>query len=195
MRSAGIGALLLVLLLSLTVTDVTRGDVVINFDLNFSNTPGNPGQSLEIPSGQVVGTLTAIQADFVMTAQDGGVFVSDLAVFVSNLDTISPDGGGLLQVGGWSDVWGASEFREWGTGDNSNLNERLEATITLNTPIVFNGDSSDPNVFIANLYDFETTSSFNGSFTLVGLSAVPEPNSLAFLAMASLAISARRRRN
>lgn len=197
MRIAKIGALLFLLSLGLMTTSSTRADVVLNFDLDFVNISGNPGQSLEIPSGQLVGTLTAIQANFVMTAKTSDVWRSDLAVFISNQGTIQPaanGGAGLFQVGGFSGTWGATERRVWGTGDDELLDTPLIATINLNTPIVFNGNASDPNIFVANLYNGDHTSSYNGSFTLVGLSAVPEPNSLTLLALAGLTFVAKRRR-
>lgn len=183
----------------LLVGGSVRADYVISFNnVTFENTLGNPGWMFGTPAPPyLIGTLTAVQADFVMDAQTGGVWNSDLAIFITNQNDIqlaANGGSGLLQVGGFSATWGAAERHVWGAGDNTNLGESLQVEIILDNPITFNGDASDPNVMLGNLWDSTSSGTWTGTITMIGVSQIPEPSTFLALSVACMGLGLMRRR-
>jgi len=177
----------LLLCAALTAFSVTtaKADYVINFsDLTFANTTGTPASQLVTHPG-LVGTLTSVTAtDIQMSAQTGGVWASDLGIMVSNqtsVNTTANGGAGFFQVGGFNS-FGAAKYQAWGAGNSTSLNLPFSATITLGTPITFNGNAGDPNILLGHLWNSNSNATWSGSITLNGVSAIPEPS--AFLALA-----------
>lgn len=191
----------LILLGSILAMGATaKADVVINFtDLNFVNTAGNPDYRLEYSGGQLIGELTAISGNFQITAGTGDIWANDLGIFISNQSDIqlaSNGGAGLAQVGGFANAWGAAEKIDWanGGGGPGGDNDTVNDTRTLTTPITFNGNAGDPNVFLGHLYNSGTEGTWTGSITLVGVSVVPEPTGVMLFSISCLGLGLMRRR-
>ncbi|MCC5840218.1 MAG: PEP-CTERM sorting domain-containing protein [Opitutales bacterium] len=149
--------------------------------------------------GTLTGALTAIQADFVLNAETGLTWASDLAVFITNhgsVDLAANGGTGLLQLGGFNNAYGATNRLNWGIGDSEVPGTPVQTTINLSAAqqIVFNGDANDPAVFLAHLYNANTFGDWTGQITLVGLSVVPEPATYALFLGAIVGLVALRRR-
>lgn len=192
LRSVRLTSLLLAA--ALTAFGATaKANYVISFnDLTLTNTTANPG--FVNVGATLTGTLTAVEANFVIDAQTGGVWSSDLGVMVSNqndINTAANGGVGLYQAGGFN-TWGAAEYTSWGTGNSGNVGTPTVATRILANPIVFNGDASDPNVFLAHLWNSNSEGTWSGTITLVGL--VPEPSSFLSLSLALMGLGLVRRR-
>jgi hypothetical protein len=99
--------------------------------------------------------------------------------------------GGLLQVGGFSNLSAAQRF-SWANGGASAPGTTVTGTINVN-PIAFSGTSADPIIWLGNGYGAAGTSgTWTGSITLIGVNAVPAPGAIALLGLAGLA--GRRRR-
>jgi len=186
MKSIRAGTLLLCAALTAFSVTTAKGDYVLNFSgLTFTNTLGSPGFQLQSHPG-LVGTLTAVEADFVIDGGGGGIWANDLGVMISNQTSVSlaANGGvGIFQAGG-NNQWGAAEHKVWGAGvGNSGApGTPVVATVALDIPITFNGNAGDPNILLAHLWNSNSNGTWTGSITLVGVNAIPEPS--AFLALA-----------
>jgi hypothetical protein len=175
-----------------------NADYVISFNnLNMVNTANNPAHILVTPPDYLIGTLTAVQANFVLEpGQTGGVWASDFGVFVTNQNSVATAGNGgvgLFQAGGFNS-WGAAQYSAWGTGNSGAGGTPVVATINVPNPIVFAGDSSNPNVFLAHLWNAASQGTWSGTITLVGLNVIPAPGAMALLGLAGMVGGTRRRR-
>jgi hypothetical protein len=130
----------------------------------------------------VYGSLTSVSVDATLDASGYYTWASDLTIYVTPAGLA---GGGLLQVGGYSDT-GATEQHSWANGDASAPGTTVIDTVALNTPITFSGDTTDPRIWLGNGFASGDASTWTGSITLTGLSLtplpVPEPASWALLA-------------
>jgi hypothetical protein len=175
-----------------------HADYVISFNnLNMVNTTGNPAHILVTPPNYLVGTLTSVMADFIIEAgQVGGVWASDFGVMVTNqgsVATVGNGGVGLYQAGGFNS-FGAAEYTNWGTGNSGTAGTPVVADRILANPIVFAGDATNPNVFLAHLWDSNSQGTWSGTITLKGLTVIPTPGALALLGLAGVIGGTRRRR-
>jgi hypothetical protein len=174
-----------------------NASVVLNFNnLTMTNTTGNPAYIMGQPAGMLIGTLTSVQANFVLNSQTGGVWSSDLGIFVTPQNSVqlaANGGAGVYQAGGFNN-WGSTQYSAWGTGNSGVAGTPTSTTLNLATPITFNGNASDPNVFISHLWNSNSTGNWSGSITLHGVEVVPEPASMALLSAGFGAVVLRRRR-
>jgi MYXO-CTERM domain-containing protein len=138
----------------------------------------------------LVGTLTGVSVNAVLTASTSFTYADDLCLYV---DPLPLDPGGLLQVGGFSNL-SALERIFWANGASSAPGTTVIDTVTLGTPLVFTGSASDAAVWLGNGYGGSGTSgTWTGSMTLIGVEAIPAPGAVALLGLAGLAGSRRRR--
>jgi MYXO-CTERM domain-containing protein len=138
--------------------------------------------------GGFTGTLTGVSVNAVLDASTSFTYADDLCVYV---DPLPLSGGGLLQVGGFSDL-GAAQRASWGNGASSAPGTTVVDTVAVD-PIVFSGSVTDPAIWLGNGYGATGTSgTWTGSITLIGVNAVPAPGAAALLGLAGLV--ARRRK-
>lgn len=166
-----------------------QADIVINFT-NFTATGFNFSQLVGGLQPLATGTLTGVSVNATLNASINDTFADDLTIYV---DVLPLSGGGALQVGGFSGL-GAVERRFWANGGSDVAGTTVIDTVTLNTPLVFNGNSADPVIWLGNGYGNATTSgTWTGSVTLIGLTAVPTPGAAALMGLGALAAGRRRR--
>jgi len=138
----------------------------------------------------VIGTLTGVSVNATLTASANFTYADDLTLYIDPLPLTT---GGLLQVGGFSNL-GADERIMWANGGSGAPGTIVNDTVTLATPLVFAGNSTDPAIWLGNGYGAAGTSgTWTGSITLIGVEIIPAPSSAALLGFAGL-LAARRRR-
>ena len=138
----------------------------------------------------LIGTLTGVSVNAVLTASTAYTYADDLCIYVDDLP-LSP--GGLLQVGGFSDLSALQRY-SWGSGGSSAPGTTVIGTVTLETALEFTGSAADAAVWLGNGYGATGTSgTWSGSITLIGVEAIPAPGAVALLGLAGLAGSRRRR--
>ncbi|MGA1266655.1 MAG: hypothetical protein ACO32J_05700 [Phycisphaerales bacterium] len=171
---------------AVALSSVAAADVTVEFagatwaGFNFSN--------LTDIFGGFTGTLTGVSVNAVLDASTSFTYADDLCVYV---DPLPLSGGGLLQVGGFSNL-GAAQRVFWGNGASSAPGTTVVDTVAVN-PIVFSGSVTDPAIWLGNGYGASGTSgTWTGSITLIGVNAVPAPGAAALLGLAGLV--ARRRK-
>ena len=138
--------------------------------------------------GGFSGTLTGVSVNATLNASTNYTYADDLCVYV---DAAPLSTGGLLQVGGFSNLQAAQRV-SWANGGSDAPGTALIDAKSVNA-IVFSGSATDPIIWLGNGYGASNTSgTWTGSITLVGVNAVPAPGALALLGVAGFA--ARRRR-
>ena len=138
--------------------------------------------------GGFSGTLTGVSVNATLNASTNYTYADDLCVYV---DAAPLSTGGLLQVGGFSNL-GAAQKLTWANGGSSAPGTTVIDAKSVNA-IVFSGSATDPIIWLGNGYGASGTSgTWTGSITLIGVDAVPAPGALALLGVAGFA--ARRRR-
>jgi hypothetical protein len=144
--------------------------------------------------GPVVGTLTSVSVDAILSASANFTYANDLTIYVDDLPLST---GGLLQVGGFSSL-GAAERYLWVDGDFPNPGTPVQESYTLLTPLTFTGGPADPAIWLGNGYGAAGTSgTWSGSITLNGVAPIPEPSTWLLMALGGVGIAgfaARRRR-
>lgn len=120
--------------------------------------------------GELQGTLTSVSLVATLTASTNYTFASDLTVYITPTSALAT--GGLLQVGGYTDI-GADEYYEWTSGQSSTSGTVLNQSYTLTTPLNLTTNPTY-NVWIGNGYDGEglsTSGTWNNiTLTLTGVS-------------------------
>ena len=168
---------------------VAQADVTINFT-NVTFTGFNFGQLVVSPN-YVSGTLTSVSVNAILSASVSDTYADDLTIYV---DPLPLSGGGLLQVGGFSNL-GAAERGLWDNGGSAVPGTTVIDSYTLVTPLSFVGGPSDPMIWLGNGYGASGTSgTWSGSVTLVGINVVPAPGAAALLGVGSLVALRRRRK-
>jgi MYXO-CTERM domain-containing protein len=138
--------------------------------------------------GGFTGTLTGVSVNATLNASTNYTYADDLCVYV---DVLPLSSGGLLQVGGFSNLSAAQKV-VWGVGGSSTPGTTLVATKAVNA-INFTGTSADAVIWLGNGYGASgTAGTWTGSLTLIGVNAVPAPGAAALLGLAGLV--ARRRK-
>ena len=114
----------------------------------------------------VTGTLTSVSVNVTLNASVNYTYADDICVYVAS-DPLAT--GGFLQVGGFSNL-NALERKYWPNGGSDAPGTTCIGTVTLTTPLVFTGASSDPVIWIGNGYGASGTSgTWTGSITLNGI--------------------------
>jgi hypothetical protein len=115
----------------------------------------------------VTGTLTSVSVNVTLNSSVAYTYADDICVYVAS-DPLAT--GGFLQVGGFSNL-NALERKSWPNGGSDAPGTTCIGTVTLTTPLVFTGASSDPVIWIGNGYGAAGTSgTWTGSITLNGVS-------------------------
>jgi len=170
------------------VASAASADVTVNFT-NQTFTGFNFNQLFGATSGQfVAGTLTGVSVNATLTASTNFTYADDLCIYV-DFEPLST--GGLLQVGGFSNLSAAQRIF-WGNGGSNAPGTTVIDTVAVN-PIVFTGTAADAAIWLGNGYGASGTSgTWTGSITLFGVEVIPAPSAMALLGLAGLA--GRRRR-
>ena len=139
--------------------------------------------------GGFTGTLTGASINVTLDASTSFTYADDLCVYV---DAAPLSTGGLLQVGGFSNLSAAQRY-SWPNGASSAVGTTSIGTVNFTTALSFSGTSADATIWLGNGYGASGTSgTWTGSITLIGVDAVPAPGAIALLGLAGLA--GRRRR-
>ncbi len=170
-------------------TGVANADITFSFS-NQAWTGFNFSEVLA-PGQFALGTLTAVSVNATLNLSTNFTYADDLTIYV---DPLPLSTGGLLQVGGFSNL-GAAQRLSWANGASSIPGTTVIDSKAVNQ-IVFSGTASDPTIWLGNGYGAAGTSgTWTGSITLVGINAVPEPTSAGLLiAGTALAATGLRRR-
>jgi MYXO-CTERM domain-containing protein len=139
-------------------------------------------------AGTLTGTLTGASINVTLNASTSTCWASDLCVYV---DAPPLNLGGLLQCGGF-DNFSASQNYRWPNGQSSVPGTTSIGTVNFTTGINM---ATNPTqiVWIGNGQTSSNTSgTWTGTITLIGVTAVPAPGALALLGLAG--IYSRRRR-
>jgi MYXO-CTERM domain-containing protein len=170
------------------LVSAASADVTVTFTnqtwtgFNFSD--------LSAAYGGFSGTLTGVSVNATLNASVSFTYADDLCVYV---DVAPLSTGGLLQVGGFSNLSAAQRY-SWPNGGSSAPGATVIGTVNLTTALAFTGNAAvDGTIWLGNGYGASGTSgTWTGSITLIGVDAVPAPGAIALLGLAGLA--GRRRR-
>jgi hypothetical protein len=200
MKKSTFGAIVAALFASAGIASRSEADITVNFaNKTFAGFAFD--QFVDYSTGNVVGTLTSVSVNATLNASVSYTYADDLTVYV---DVEPLNSGGLLQVGGFSNLSAAQRYG-WANGGSDVVGTVVNDTKTLTSPITFTGNKSvDGTVFFGNGYGASGTSgTWTGSLTLAGVNfvplggggaAVPEPGSMGFVAACGIGALMRRRR-
>ena len=183
MKISAIGASVAVV-----VASVASADVTYTFT-NQTWTGFNFNQAYA--AGTLTGTLTGVRVNATLNASSNYTYGDDLCVYM-NPSPLSL--GGLLQVGGFSNLRAAQRY-SWANGGSDAPGTPVSGTVNLATGINMAANPTQ-SIWVGNGYGAAGTSgTWTGTITLVGveLAPVPAPGAVALLGLAG-AIGGRRRR-
>jgi len=171
--------------LACSAVNTARANIIVNFT-NQTWTGFNFSEAFA--PGSFTGTLTSVSSNATLNASTNFTYADDLTIYVAGKPLAT---GGLLQVGGFSNLNAAHRFN-WPNGGASSPGTTVIGTVNLTSPITFNsGTNANQSIWIGNGYGASGTSgTWTGSLTFHGLTsgappappaAVPEPTSLAIL--------------
>ncbi len=153
----------------------------------------NFNQFVDYTTTNIVGTLTGASINVTLDASTSFTYADDLCVYV---DVLPLSTGGLLQIGGYSNLLAAQRY-SWPNGGSSAPGTTSVGSVTLTSALAFSGNAAvDGTVWIGNGYGAAGTSgTWSGTVTLIGVDAVPvpAPGAMALLGVAGLAARRRRR--
>lgn len=178
--------------LACSAVNTARANVIFNFT-NQTWTGFNFTEAFA--PGSFTGTLTSVSSSATLNASTNYTYADDLTIYVAGSPLAL---GGLLQVGGFSNLSAAQRY-SWPTGNSNSAGTPVSGTVNLTTPITFNsGTNANQAIWIGNGYGANATSgTWTGSLTLYGLTlgappappaAVPEPSSLAILGVGAVGL-------
>jgi hypothetical protein len=181
------------ILASFSAAQTAHGAIVLTLsELGDNGTYTAFNFSEALKPGSFTGLLTAVSVDVTLNASTNYTYADDICVYASPAPLAL---GGLLQVGGFSNMNATQRF-SWANGGSNNPGTRATGTVNLTTAIPFNPGNETMSIWIGNGYGAAGTSgTWSGTVTLVGLertAAVPEPGSL-LLGMSGLVAMASRR--
>jgi hypothetical protein len=180
MKISAIGASVAVV-----VASVASADVTYTFT-NQTWTGFNFNQAYA--AGTLTGTLTGVTVNATLNASVGYTYGDDLCVYM-NPSPLSL--GGLLQVGGFSNLNAAQRY-SWANGGSSAPGTVVSGTVNLATGINM-ATNPTQSIWVGSGYGAAGTSgTWTGTITLLGVN-VPAPGAVALLGLAG-AIGGRRRR-
>ncbi|HTO35856.1 MAG TPA: T9SS type A sorting domain-containing protein [Flavobacterium sp.] len=104
-------------------------------------------------SNTLTGTLTSVQIQGTLTASVAETYADDLTIYITPTSALAL--GGLLQVGGFSDLQTPQRYG-WTNGASDEVGTVVSGTVTLTTPINFTGQAYQ--IWIGNGYGGEGTS-------------------------------------
>jgi len=172
------------------LASAASADVTITFT-NQTWTGFNFTQFFGEDAGEfLVGSLTGISVNATLVASTNFTYADDLCLYV---DALPLSTGGLLQVGGFSNLQAQQRFF-WANGGSDVPGTVVNDTVLLTNALTFVGSVADPAVWLGNGYGAAGTSgTWTGSITLIGVEAVPAPGAMALLGLAGLCGTRRRR--
>jgi MYXO-CTERM domain-containing protein len=139
-------------------------------------------------AGSLTGNLTGVSVNATLNASTNYTYADDLCVY---MDQSPLSLGGLLQVGGFSNL-NATQRYYWANGGDSAPGTPVFGTVSLTTAIDMDRNPLQ-SIWIGNGYGASGTSgTWTGTITLIGVTAVPAPGAFALLGLAGL--TGRRRR-
>jgi hypothetical protein len=143
------------------------------------------------PGEYIAGVFTGASIDVVLEASTSFTYADDLCIYV---DVLPLSTGGLLQVGGFSNLL-ASQRYFWPNGGSSAPGTTSVGTVNFDTPLFIDQAlEGAPAIWIGNGYGAAGTSgTWSGTLTLHGLNYVPAPGAAALLGLAGFASRRRRR--
>lgn len=176
LRSAALASLLVL------IPTAARGDVTITLS-NRTFTSLEFLAGIDYTQFDLSGSLNGVTINMTLTASDAGLLAlpeADDFAFLVHKEPLLEDNLGALQIGGsfinYSTVptqltWGV------GNGDSQAIGTQITGTITLTSAIAFSGnEATDGKVWVGYGYDdfgLNTTGTWDGTLTLLGVNAVP----------------------
>ena len=180
MKISAIGASLAVVVASVASADVTY---------TFTNQTWTAFNFTEAyAAGSLTGTLTGVSVNATLNASVKFTYADDLCVY---MDAAPLSTGGLLQVGGFSNLFAAQRY-SWTIGNSDAPGTPVSGTLNFTTGINMAANPTQC-IWVGNGYGASGTSgTWTGTITLLGVN-VPAPGAVALLGLAG-AIGGRRRR-
>jgi uncharacterized protein (TIGR03382 family) len=139
--------------------------------------------------GPLSGTLTGASINVTLDASVAYTYADDLCLYVTPTSTLAT--GGVLQIGGFSNL-NASQRLFWPNGASDAPGTTSVGTVTLVNALNFDANPAY-SAWVGNGYGAANTSgTWTGTITLLGVNAVPAPGAMALLGLAG--VVGRRRR-
>lgn len=145
----------------------------VNSNIAGPITLGGATFSLFFDAGELQGALTNVTLSATLNSSTLATYASDLAIVVTDSNTLGPATILLFQGGGYSN-FGAIDKQAWPNGDSSTPGTVVSGTLTLATPIDFTANAAYA-IFVGNGYananpPTNTATWSNIAITLTGVS-------------------------